>query len=667
MRRHLWLAWLLAAVPSPTLAQEAPRTLVDGLKNPTAVAVGLDGKVYVTTAGEFGKDGDGALLVIDKGKAVTVAKGLDDPSGVAAHLEWLFVADKHRVWRIHRAKGKAEVFFAGDSMPAYLVHITVDRESGLVYVSYAADSQRPGGIYRISPKGKPSVLVDGKQNPAFRTPSGLALDGQSFLLVLSDGELHRVRVTDGKSEKVANGLGSGGLAWDYFGRLFASDGNSGRFHVIPRPNQQPVVLSERVPTAPGIALDPGGRMLLVADPKSGSVVAVRAQVPGAEVNDEPLPLETALAFPKLKWTGWQPETPEGKIAPLRPIVLTHAGDGSNRAFVATQHGVIHVFPNDDKAEKTKVFLDIESKVRYDDKTNEEGFLGLAFHPRYKENGEFFVFYTDRNAKLVNVLSRFRVSKDDPDRADPASEEELLRVERPFWNHDGGTVVFGPDGMLYLALGDGGSANDPFNHAQNLGTLLGSVLRLDVDRKDPGKAYSIPEDNPFVGKKGARPEIWAYGLRNVWRMAFDRKTGKLWAGEVGQNLFEEINILQAGGNYGWKLRESLHPFTPAGVGPRPDLIEPIWEYHHDVGKSITGGAVYRGSQFPELAGHYLYADYVSNKIWALKYDEGKGRVVANRPLKDPGRPVLSFGEDEKGEVYFLTTTTSGRGIYWFVKP
>src|SRR5262249_38304526 len=287
------------------------------------------------------------------------------------------------------------------------------------------------------------------------------------------------------------------------------------------------------------------------------------------------------------------------------LLLTHAGDGTNRVFVGIQQGTIHVFPNDQKATKTRVFLDISARVRYSDNENEEGFLGLTFHPQYKKNGEFFVFYTDKKARLENVVSRFRVSKDDPNRADPASEEELLRIKHPFWNHDGGTICFGPDGYLYVALGDGGAANDPFDNGQNLKSILGKVLRIDVDHKDRGLPYAIPKDNPFVSKKDVRPEIFAYGLRNVWRMAFDRKTGELWAADVGQKLWEEIDIVKAGGNCGWNRREGWQPFGPRGVGPRKDLIDPIWQYHHDIGKSITGGLVYRGERFKALQGAYVY--------------------------------------------------------------
>lgn len=363
-----------------------------------------------------------------------------------------------------------------------------------------------------------------------------------------------------------------------------------------------------------------------------------ARLPAADVDESELPVTLERAFTNVNIT--------------RPIVLTHAGDGTNRVFLASQLGTVYVFPNKDNA-KPDVFLDISSRVVYKDKENEEGFLGLAFHPKYKENGEFFAYYTTRAEPRTSVISRFRVSKDNPNVADPDFEEELLRIAQPWWNHNGGTLVFGPDGYLYIALGDGGKANDEFKNGQNLSTLLGSVLRIDIDQKEAGKNYAIPKDNPFVGKSGARPEIYAYGMRNPWRMAFDRKTGDLWLADVGQDLWEEINIVTKGGNYGWSVREGLHPFPPTSTVEKPaDMIDPIWEYHHTVGKSITGGHVYRGEKVPALQGKYLYADYVTGKVYALDYDATAKKVKGNHTIPGNILPVMSFGEDEQGEVYFM---------------
>jgi glucose/arabinose dehydrogenase len=382
------------------------------------------------------------------------------------------------------------------------------------------------------------------------------------------------------------------------------------------------------------------------------------------INEAPIAAEAVLAFGTVHWTDWQAWTDNGLPNPLRPIVLTHAGDGTNRVFVATQQGVIHVFANDAEGVRTEVFLDYRDRVVYNEAEIEEGFLGLTFHPHYKANGEFFVYYTTNQTtqKHTNVLSRLRVTKDNPNHADRYSEEVILRIERPYWNHNGGTICFGPDGYLYVAVGDGGSAGDPLKNGQNLGTLLGKILRIDVDNKEPGKNYAIPRDNPFVCREDARPETWAYGLRNVWRMAFDRKTGALWAADVGQDLYEEIDIIVKGGNYGWSLREGQHAFGADGCDSKPHLIDPIWEYSHKVGVCIIGGCVYRGTCVPEIDGVYLYGDYVTGKMWALQYDPVTKRVVANRPIKTPEKPILSFGEDEQGEVYFLTSTQTGKGIY-----
>jgi glucose/arabinose dehydrogenase len=359
-----------------------------------------------------------------------------------------------------------------------------------------------------------------------------------------------------------------------------------------------------------------------------------------EVDESPLPVTYEVAFPNIR--------------PTRPVVIAHAGDGSNRLFLVTQQGIIHAIPNrsDVKEEEIKTFLNIESKVAYSDGQNEEGMLGLAFHPKYRENGLFYVYYTANEDPHVSVISSFRVSKDNPNEADPASEEELMRIDQPYWNHNGGTIAFGPDGYLYIGLGDGGKFNDPHMNGQNVQSLLGKVLRIDVDHRDDKRKYAIPADNPFRGKAPlAREEIYAYGFRNIWRFSFDRQEGTLWAADVGQDLYEEINVVRKGGNYGWNLREGMHKFGPVGVDANPLMVDPVWEYDHEVGKSITGGNVYRGSALPELAGCYLYGDYVSGKFWALKYDSGKQAVVSNRPIAGENVPVITFGEDEAGEVYF----------------
>lgn len=381
--------------------------------------------------------------------------------------------------------------------------------------------------------------------------------------------------------------------------------------------------------------------------------AVPRGVQAADAIDEsPLPVEVEEAFPKLR-------------IPL-PVAITNAGDGSGRLFVCSQTGKILAFPNDPAVEEAAVFLDIVDQVMYKEKENEEGLLGLAFHPKYKENGQFFVYYTTRSEAHTCVISRFKVSKDNPNQADRASEEELLRIPAPYWNHKGGTLAFGPDGMLYVGLGDGGNANDPHKNGQNMQALLGKILRIDVDHHDPGMKYAIPKDNPFAEKPTqGRGEIWASGIRNIWRLSFDRETGALWAADVGQNLWEEINIITRGGNYGWNLREAKHDFTAKSDEDRAGLIDPIWEYHHDVGKSITGGHVYRGKRVPALTGHYLYGDYVAGKIWALKYDEANKQVVANRPITSRNLPVYTFGEGEDGEVYM--STQLGGGVIFRFKP
>ena len=392
----------------------------------------------------------------------------------------------------------------------------------------------------------------------------------------------------------------------------------------------------------------------------------------AQVDTRPLSVRIEQAFPNLQWPEWIEASEEGLVSNVRPVVITGAADGTNRMFVATQQGKIYVFQNHQNVDSLKLFLDLTDRVHFDKKDNEEGFLGLAFHPQFEKNRQFFVYYTAKRSPHEghrSIVSRFLASDEHPAEADPHSEQILMRVDEPYGNHNGGTVVFGPDGYLYIALGDGGAARDPHMNGQNLQTLLGSILRIDVDHQDQQhkRPYAIPPDNPFAAEKDkdfARPEIWAYGLRNPWRVTFDRATGRCWAADVGQDTWEEIDLIQRGGNYGWNLREGRHPHGPGGARSCSAFIEPIWDYHHDLGKSITGGYVYRGREVPELQGAYLYADWVTGQVWALWYDEPTRRVTANRTIQKQGLPVLTFGEDDQGEVYF---GTHGGRVYRFRSP
>lgn len=377
-----------------------------------------------------------------------------------------------------------------------------------------------------------------------------------------------------------------------------------------------------------------------------------------------LAIEPVEAFPGLEWDQWEPVNEAGKVQAMRPIVITHANDDSGRIFVATQDGMIHVLPEGAESKKTILFADMRSKSAPYQKANEEGFLGLAFHPKHADNGKFYVYYTSKADPHTSVVSEFTVDPADANKALLDSEKILWKLEQPFSNHNGGTIAFGPDGYLYIGLGDGGSADDPFDNGQNLNTVLGSILRIDVDGKSGGKAYGIPKDNPFVGKEDAQPEIFAYGFRNIWRLSFDRETGDLWVGDVGQNLWEEIDIVEAGKNYGWNRWEGTHPFGDRDPSVAADAVMPIWEYDHGVGKSITSGYVYRGTSVPELQGKFLYSDYVTGKLWALEYDRDAKKVTKNYSIPSNKMPVLTFGEDQDGEVYFSIESANGRGIYKF---
>lgn len=341
-----------------------------------------------------------------------------------------------------------------------------------------------------------------------------------------------------------------------------------------------------------------------------------------------------------------------KLRFRRPLVLAYPPDGTDRIVVVEQDGVVHIFENRSDVAKTTVALDIRAKVRRNHE--EEGLLGLAFHPKFRDNREVFLQYSATPRR--NVISRFRM---DAERTKivPEPEEVILEIAQPFGNHNGGMIDFGPDGHLYIALGDGGAAADPFDNGQNGKTLLGKILRIDVDRKEAGKAYAIPVDNPFVGKAGFRPEVWAWGLRNVWRFSFDRKSGALWAGDVGQNTWEEVDVIEKGKNYGWAFREGNHPFKRGGKGP----FEPaVWEHDREEARSITGGYVYRGKRHKELEGVYLYGDYETGLIWGLRYD-GE-RVTDHRKIAE-STEISTFGEDRDGEVYF----TSFDGHIYRLRP
>ncbi len=325
-----------------------------------------------------------------------------------------------------------------------------------------------------------------------------------------------------------------------------------------------------------------------------------------------------------------------------PVGIANAGDGSDRLFILEQAGLIRILKDGSLLESA--FLDIRSQVGC---CGERGLLGLAFHPRYAANGYFYTNYTDPDGNTV--IARFQVSPDDPDRADSASEQRLLYIQQPYRNHNGGAVVFGPDGYLYLGLGDGGSGGDPLGSGQSTDTLLGKLLRIDVDGGDP---YAVPPDNPFAAA-GGLGEIWAYGLRNPWRIAFDSHTGDLYIADVGQNDWEEIDFLPAGSppgaNFGWNYREGAHRYQ--GIPPADAvLIDPVAEYGRDQGCSVTGGVVYRGTELPAWQGVYLYGDYCTGRIWGLLRSPDGSWL--NAALFEIGSPITSFGVDEAGEVYMV---------------
>ncbi|MCH7481527.1 MAG: PQQ-dependent sugar dehydrogenase [Chloroflexi bacterium] len=393
----------------------------------------------------------------------------------------------------------------------------------------------------------------------------------------------------------------------------------------------------------------------------------------------PASIATGLALiPLILWTalataGGQPQA----IGPVElerafpeasfddPIFLTHAGDGTGRLFVAEQRGVVHVLASTEPRADRGVFLDITARVSR--ARREEGLLGLAFDPDFAANGSFYVYYSASGPRR-SVLSRFSTSPE-RDVGDPATELVLLEVPQPFSNHNGGMIAFGPDGFLYVGLGDGGSGGDPQGNGQDLGTLLGSILRIDVRGATAAAPYRVPADNPFVGVPNARGEIWAYGLRNPWRFSFDTAvgdtaagdaaTGDLWVGDVGQNEYEEIDLILPGRNYGWNTMEGTRCFSAPDCDPS-GLEPPIAGYGHGLGCSVTGGYVYRGAGVPALSGVYVYADFCSGRIWGLRHEDG--RVSGPELLLEVPFPVSSFGTDARGELYVLGFDG---GVYRFV--
>ncbi len=352
---------------------------------------------------------------------------------------------------------------------------------------------------------------------------------------------------------------------------------------------------------------------------------------GEDTNEETVTIGIVNAFPNLSFS--------------QPLDLQVANDGSNKIYVAEKRGEIKVFLNDSSTVDATTFLDLGNIAT----SSEQGLLGFAFHPDFASNGYFYVHYTPTST--VAFVSRFTVLQTDADVADTSSETVILEIPQPQTNHNGGQIAFGADGNLYIAVGDGGGGGDPDGNAQNRSNLLGNILRIDVDNSENSLNYSIPEDNPYVNETAFRNEIYAYGLRNPWRMSFDTQTDKLWAGDVGQNKIEEIDVIELGGNYGWNLFEGTDCFS--GNCDGANLINPIFEYTQDNGdRSITGGYVYRGAENTSIQGKYIYSDFVSGRIWALAEDGS-----SNELLLASGLNVSSFGTDANEELYVLAFSGS----------
>ncbi|HEU4554253.1 MAG TPA: PQQ-dependent sugar dehydrogenase [Chitinophaga sp.] len=353
---------------------------------------------------------------------------------------------------------------------------------------------------------------------------------------------------------------------------------------------------------------------------------------------------------------------------LSPVAFGVPGDGSGRLFICQKEGKVWMVQNGQLA--AQPFLDVSGEmVRINPGYDERGLLGIAFHPRFKQNKKFYVYYSVPSAtpgsNHKSRIAEFTVSAGNPNMADPASKRVVMEIEEPESNHNGGNLVFGPDGYLYISVGDGGGGGDKHGktgNGQNLNTPLGKILRIDVN----GDPYKIPKDNPFAGRTDVRPEIWAYGLRNPWRISFDRATKQLFAGDVGQNKYEEVDIIKKGGNYGWRIMEGYHDYNVPDGADKSKLILPIAEYSHDVGISVTGGYVYRGKAIPALKGSYVFGDY-NGKSWVLVQNGSKWEranlELDGRP--ETGLQILSWGEDEAGELYMLCSSSTSDGFKGYV--